>query len=180
MIGRAKEKFDWFPGFIIDSKKVVTTDNIEAEAVRDLRQGIICIPCLSSSGSFVGLGRYIGIHNERVIFIGDEFQLMQLSLIEAIPNLLNNKFFKAVFLGNPLAQGDPLDYVSEPELGWMEISIPTKTIRWQTRYMKGLCLNLPGLDSPNFDYPEGSPDKYPHMIVTGKLISIHPNSGSLT
>ncbi len=178
LIGRAKEKFDWFPGFIIDSKKVVTTDNIEAEAVRDLRQGIICIPCLSSSGSFVGLGRYIGIHNERVVFIGDEFQLMQLSLIEAIPNLLNNKFFKAVFLGNPLAQGDPLDYVSEPEAGWMEIGIPTKTIRWQTRYMKGLCLNLPGLDSPNFDYPEGSPDKYPYMVGRRKVEQIKESYGA--
>lgn len=121
LISRAKERFEWFPGFVIDSKKMVCIDNIDATEIRDMRHGIICIPCLSSSGSFVGLGRYIGIHNERVIFIGDEFQLMQLSLIEAIPNLLNNKFFKAVFLGNPLAQGDPLDYVSEPRDGWASV-----------------------------------------------------------
>lgn len=177
LIGRAKEKFDWFPGFIIDSKKIVATDDIEEESVRDLRQGIICIPCLSSSGSFVGLGRYIGIHNERVVFIGDEFQLMQMSLIEAIPNLLNNKFFKAIFLGNPLAQGDPLDFVSEPLLGWQEIGIPKKTIVWPTRYMKGVCLNLPGLDSPNFDYPPDQPDKYPYMVGRRKVEQIKESYG---
>jgi len=177
LISRAKEKFDWFPGFVIDSKKIVATDDIDAESVRDLRQGIICIPCLSSSGTFVGLGRYIGIHNERVMFIGDEFQLMQLSLIEAIPNLLNNKFFKAVFLGNPLAQGDPLDYVSEPLSGWASVGIPKKTITWPTRYMKGVCLNLPGLDSPNFDYPEDKPDKFTYMVGRRKVEQIKESYG---
>jgi len=177
LINRAKELFDWFPGFVIDSKKIVATDNIEEEESRDLRQGIICIPCLSSSGSFVGIGKYIGLHNERVIFIGDEFQLMQTSLIEAIPNLLNNKFFKAIFLGNPLAQGDPLDYVSEPKDGWQSIGIPTKTIRWETRYMKGTCLNLPGLDSPNFDFPEDKPDKFPYMVGRKKVQQIKESYG---
>lgn len=177
LISRAKELYEWFPGFIIDSKKVVATDDIEEESSRDLRQGIICIPCLSSSGSFVGIGKYIGLHNERVVFIGDEFQLMQVSLIEAIPNLLNNKFFKAVFLGNPLAQGDPLDYVSEPKDGWQSIGIPTKTIRWNTRYMNGTCLNLPGLDSPNFDYPADKPDKYPYMVGRRKVEQIKESYG---
>ena len=136
-----------------------------------------CIPCLSSSGSFVGLGRYIGIHNERVIFMGDEFQLMQLSLIQAIPNLLNNKYFKAIFLGNPLAQGDPLDYVSEPFHGWASVGIPKKTITWPTKYMKGICLNLPGLDSPNFDYPEDQPDKFPYMVGRRKVEQIKESYG---
>ena len=177
LIGRAKELFEWFPGYVIDSKKMVCTDNLDVEEIRDMRHGIICIPCLSSSGSFVGLGRYIGIHNERVIFIGDEFQLMQLSLIEAIPNLLNNKVFKAVFLGNPLAQGDPLDYVSEPRDGWASVGIPKKTIAWPTRYMKGVCLNLPGLDSPNFDYSEDQPDKFPYMVGRRKVEQIKESYG---
>ena len=177
LIGRAKERFEWFPGFVIDSKKMVCSDNLDVEEIRDMRHGIICIPCLSSSGSFVGLGRYIGIHNERVIFIGDEFQLMQLSLIEAIPNMLNNKFFKAVFLGNPLAQGDPLDYVSEPKGGWASVGIPTKTITWPTRYMKGICLNLPGLDSPNFDHPADQPDKFPYMVGRVKVEQIKESYG---
>ena len=177
LIGRAKDRFEWFPGYVIDSKKMVCSDNLDVEEIRDMRHGIICIPCLSSSGSFVGLGRYIGIHNERVIFIGDEFQLMQLSLIEAIPNLLNNKFFKAVFLGNPLAQGDPLDYVSEPKVGWASVGIPKKTIVWPTRYMKGICLNLPGLDSPNFDYPADKPDQFPYMVGRRKVEQIKDSYG---
>lgn len=177
LIQRAKDRFDWFPGFVIDSKKMISTDDIEESEVRDLRQGLICIPCLSSAGSFVGLGKYQGIHNDRVMFIGDEFALMQLSLLDSIPNLINNKFFKAVFLGNPLAQGDPLDYVSEPEGGWAVVGIPTKTIRWTTRYMKGLCLNLPGLDSPNFDYPSDQPDKFPYMVGRRKVAQIKESYG---
>jgi len=177
LIQRAKDRFDWFPGFVIDSKKMISTDDIEESEVRDLRQGVICIPCLSSAGSFVGLGKYQGIHNDRVMFVGDEFALMQLSLLDSIPNLINNKFFKAIFLGNPLAQGDPLDYVSEPKDGWASVGIPTKTIRWATRYMNGLCLNLPGLDSPNFDYPADQPDKFPYMVGRKKVAQIKESYG---
>lgn len=160
----AKNRYDWFPGYVIDSKKAISSQDIEEDEVRDMRDGITCIPCLSSSGTFVGLGKYIGIHNTRVLFIGDEFQLMQASILDAIPNLLNNPFFKAVFLGNPLAQNDPLDRVSEPKAGWSSVGVPTKTTLWPTKYMNGVCLNLPGLDSPNYDFAEGQPDRFPYMV----------------
>lgn len=164
LIEDAKKRFDWFPGNVIDSKKVVATDDLDEKDIRDLRDGITCIPCLSSSGGFVGLGKYIGIHNSRLLFIGDEFQLMQASILEAVPNLLNNPYAKFIFLGNPLAQNDPLDRVSCPKDGWGSIGIPKKTTQWRTQYMDGLCLNLPGLDSPNWDHPADKPDKYTYMI----------------
>lgn len=160
----AKEKYDWFPGNVIDSKKCISTDSLEEDAIRDMRDGLICIPCLSSTGSWVGLGKWIGIHNKRVMLIGDEFQLMQLSILEAVPNLINNPWSKFIFLGNPLAQNDPLDKVSEPKVGWQAIGIPKKTMTWENKYMNGITLCLPGLDSPNFDLPEEEGDKYGYMI----------------
>lgn len=181
LIENARNRYDWFPGNVIDSKKVIATDDIEENDIRDLRDGLTCIPCLSSSGGFVGLGKYIGIHNTRLLFIGDEFQLMQASILDAIPNLLNNPFAKFIFLGNPLAQNDPLDRVSEPVDGWGAIGIPKKTVSWKCKYMDGVCLNLPGLDSPNFDYPEDRPDKFKFMVgrAREKLVRESYGEGSV-
>lgn len=165
LISHAKNLYDWFPGHVIDSKKAICTDDVEEDEARNMRDGLTCIPCLSSSGTFVGLGKWIGIHNSRVLVICDEMQLMQLSLLDAVPNLLNNPTAKFIFLGNPLAQGDPLDKVSEPrDGGWMALGIPTKTTSYRTKYMDGVCLVLPGKDSPNFDGDENKPDRFPYMV----------------
>lgn len=164
LIDHAKNRYEWFPGHVIDSKKAIMTDDIDEDEIRNERDGIRCIPCLSSNGTFVGLGKYIGIHNTRLLFVADELALMMLSLLDSIPNLLNNPVAKFIFLGNPLAQGDPLDKVSEPKDGWSSIGTPTKTILWRTKYMDGVCLNLPGLDSPNFDGPQDKPDRFLYMV----------------
>lgn len=177
LIEGAKSRYDWFPGHVIDSRKCVSTHDLEEGDVRDMRQGIICIPCLSSSGAFVGLGKYVGIHNTRVFLVADECQLMAGSFLEAIPNLLNNPVSKFVFLGNPLAQNDPLDRVSEPKDGWSSVGVPKKTTSWTTRYMNGVCLNLPGLDSPNFDYPPDRPDRYGYMVGRQKEKMVRESYG---
>lgn len=164
LITHAKNRYEWFPGHVIDSKKAICTDDVEEDEARNMRDGLACIPCLSSSGTFVGLGKYIGIHNTRVLVINDELQIMQLAILDSVPNLLNNPVAKFIFLGNPLAQGDPLDKVSEPASGWLSIGIPTKTTSWKTKYMDGICLCLPGLDSPNYDGPADKPDRFPYMV----------------
>jgi hypothetical protein len=101
-------------------------------------------------------------------FLVHNCSLMKPSFLDAIPNLQNNPWTKFLFLGNPLAQNDPLDKVSEPKDGWSSIGIPTKTMTWRTKYMNGVCLCLPGLDSPNFDYPEDQPDRFPYMVSRRK------------
>lgn len=162
LLTRAQARFHWFPGNVIDSKKAIATDDIDEEGTRNMKNGIICIPCLSSSGQFVGLGKFIGIHNANVLLIADEFALMKESILDSIPNLINNKFTKFVFLGNPLAQGDPLDFVTEPKAGWSSVGVPEKTVSWPTKYMNGTCLNLPGKDSPNFDFKDGK-IRFPYL-----------------
>jgi hypothetical protein len=53
---RAKARFPWLPGNVVDSKHGIFTDHVAAgDSVRDMRRGIIGIPCLSSQGEYMGM-----------------------------------------------------------------------------------------------------------------------------
>jgi len=142
---RASERYDWFPGHPIDSKTVITHTDVEDEKARDIRNSILGIACKTSSGVFVGMGSYSGRKNRRVWCLSDEFQFMQLSVLEGQDNLVSNddgsgmmggrypddyqdpmergkarRHYRCVFIGNtnPSVRDNPLDIVSEPESGW--------------------------------------------------------------
>jgi len=127
-----------------------------------------CIPCMSSGGSWQGLGKYVGIKQKRRRLLGDESQLMKAGYLDALANLNSGTGeghdFKGVFVGNPLGIGDPLDRISEPKNGWGTEGEIKKTTVWDNRFENGRTLNLVGEDSPNFDYPQDQPPKYPWMI----------------
>lgn len=160
---RAKALHPELPGYLVDSKHAICTDNIKDDAVRDMRRGIITIPCLSASGQYIGLGRYVGAKQKRRRLLADEMQFMTESFLDAIANL-NSGDFKCVACGNPLGTGDPLDKISEPRNGWSSIPEPTKTTTWPNRFEGGLTINLVGTDSPNFDYPPEQPKQHSYMI----------------
>ena len=159
----AKERFDWLPGSLIDSKHCISSDDIQQDEVRDLRKGIIGIPCIVNN-RFIGLGKYVGIKQKRVRLLADEAQFMQASFLESITNLDKNPDFKAVIMGNPLDPMDSLGKAAEPENGWDSIGEPEKTETWKTRFKSGICVNLVGTDSPNFDYPEEEETRFPYLI----------------
>lgn len=159
----AKERFDWLPGNLIDSKHCISSDDLEEDEVRDLRKGIIGIPCIVNN-RFIGLGKYVGIKQKRVRLLADEAQFMQASFLESITNLDKNPDFKAVIMGNPLDPMDSLGKASEPAEGWNSIDEPEKTTTWKTRFKDGICVNLVGTDSPNFDVPEEEEIPFPYLI----------------
>jgi hypothetical protein len=163
LFDRAKKRLDSLPGFLIDSKHAISTQNLQEDEVRDLRKGLIGIPVYGSSGSFVGLGPWVGIKQKRRRLISDETQLCKVGFLDALANL-NSGDFKGIFLGNPIGQNDPLDKVSEPKNGWDSISEPIKTTTWENRFENGIAINLVGIDSPNFDFPQDQPPRYPYMI----------------
>jgi len=175
---RAKEQDDSFPGFVVDYLHAISTGAAGDGKIRDLRKGIICIPCLSDRGAYKGLGRYAGAKAQRVRLFADECQFMQASFLSAIANLRNNPDFKAAFLGNPIGMGDPLDQVAEPETGWSNHPVPEKTAVWKTRKFNGICINLIGTDSPNFDYP--GEVRFPYLtrpdVIQETLRDYGPNS----
>lgn len=150
---RAHERFEWFPGNPVDSKCVITHTNVEEESARDIRNSILGIPCRTSSGVFIGMGKYSGRKNRRVWCLADEFQFMQLSILQAQDNLISNddgsggfggvyppshpdprerglprRHYRCVFIGNtnPSVRDNPLDIVSEPEGGWSSIEEATE------------------------------------------------------
>ena len=160
----AKDRFDWLPGNVVDSKHGVFSDNVaEGDQVRDMRKGILCIPVLGSQGEFMGdaLRDFCGIKQKRRRLIGDELQHVPVSYLKVLDSL-DKGDFKAAFIGNPIADnGKALDRVSEPKDGWDSLGEVTKTKTWPNKY-NGITINLVGTDSPNFD-PE-TLNRYPYMV----------------
>lgn len=68
---RAKNRFDFIPGNLIDSKHAIATDDIEEDEVRDLRRGAIGIPTVQG-GRAVGLSKWLGIKQKRIRLVADE------------------------------------------------------------------------------------------------------------
>lgn len=157
------ERFPWLAGHLIESKHAIATDDLEEDnVVRDLRRGIIGIPCVQGS-QYVGLGKYVGIHQKRVRLIADEAAMMRSSFLSAFANLNQNEDFWATVLGNPQDPTDPLGRAGEPVDGWASHPTPTKTTTWRTRFMDGICVNLIGTDSPNFDFPSTDPVHFRYL-----------------
>jgi hypothetical protein len=171
LYNRAIERVPYLPGVVLESAKAITTDTLSEDnrKARVLRKGIVCIPCMIS-GRFVGLGKYVGVKQKRIRQIGDEVQFMGPTFLEAIPNYLG-KDYQAAFLGNPLEPTDCLGRLAEPLDGWENQEEPEKTSTWKTRFHGGICVNLVGTDSPNFDYPRKQKIKYPYMISWKKIES---------
>lgn len=161
---RARDLHDWLPGNVVDGKHGIFTDELmENGDVRDIRKGILCIPCLGSQGEWSGgLEKFLGIKQKRRRLIGDELQFMPLTYLNCLSNL-DKGDFKAGFCGNPLGPGNPLDKVAEPVAGWDSLGEVTKTSTWKNRF-DGVTIDLVGWDSPNFDSPEDKPTPYPYLI----------------
>lgn len=170
----ATQQFDFLPGNMLDSKMAITTDSLEDgdfddRSARDLRKGVVAIPTISN-GKFIGLGRWVGIKQKRVRLIADEASMMGSSFLSAFANLNKNVSFAAIVLGNPNDPMDPLGKAAEPKDGWTEEYMePKATKTWDTRFMNGRCVNLIGTDSPNMDFPQDQPAKYPYLISRKKI-----------
>lgn len=169
---QAIEKFPWLPGHLIDSKHCICTDDlsdgdIDERVIRDLRKGIIGIPCLQN-GKFVGLKNYVGAKQKHIRLLADEAQFMGASFLKAFTNLNNNVDFQACVMGNPVDELDSLGIAAEPKDGWAAHMEPERTAVWDTKFFNGRCINLVGTDSPNFDDTE-NPERYPYLISQPKI-----------
>ncbi len=165
----AKERYNWLPGELIESRQRIVTDDRSMFAEgRDFRNGICGVPC-KKGGEYQGLGSFAGIKNKRVRMVADEMHLMPRVFIDAIANLNKNPDFKCIGLGNPKDTTDALGLLCEPsaELGGWDggIDQQPKTKTWPTRFDQGVCVQLPGSDCPNMDVPEDVPVPYPFLIT---------------
>lgn len=163
LFNRAKDRYEWLAGVVLESVRTITTNSADDERARELRKGIICIPCLQG-GRYVGLGKYVGIKQKRVRLISDECQFMGQNFLDSVANLSGNRSFKGIMLGNPNDPLDPLGMAGEPVDGWTSMPEPKKTTTWRTRFHNGLCINFVGTDSPNYDPPnDPMKPRYPYL-----------------
>lgn len=164
LLAKAKEWHPWLPGNVVESLHGVFTDKLSEDTpIRDIRKGIICIPCLDRKGTWVGgLEKFVGIKQKRRRVLGDEVQFMHQDYLTVLSNL-DKGDFKGVFVGNALANFKALDKISEPIEGWGNHPDPTKTEVFKNRY-GGNTITLVGTDSPNYDQPADQPDKYPYLV----------------
>ena len=169
----AVTKFPWLPGYLVDSKHCITTDELGDEDVedriktRDLRKGVIGIPTVQGSKN-VGLGKWQGIKQKHLRLIADDCTAMSATFLSAFANLNNNMDFQAIVVGNPDDILDPLGVAAEPKDGWSSHLEPTKTSVWDTKFYNGRCVNLVGTDSPNFDFPNEL-EHYPYLVSQKKI-----------
>jgi hypothetical protein len=157
----AKRVRDWIPGHIKDSRQRIVSDTKDSDIEGvDVRNGFLCVPC-KRGNDFVGLGDFAGVKNKRVRLIADELHLLPRVFVDAISNLDKNPDFKAGGLGNPKDTTDALGVMCEPSAdmgGWdggIDQQPGTKT--WPTRRPQGICIQLPGSDSPNLKGDLGIP-----------------------
>lgn len=170
----ALSRYPWLPGNLIDSKHCIATDELdddqaeESIKTRDLRKGIIGIPTVQG-GRNVGLGKWQGIKQKHLRLIADDVTAMSSVFLSAFANLNNNVDFQAIICFNPDDILDPGGVSAEPVDGWASHLEPTKTTVWDTQFYKGRCVNYVGTDSPNFDYPDDQPAKYPYLVSRNKI-----------
>ena len=175
----AVERYDYLSGHVVDYLHVICTDDIETEGSRVMKDGIFCVPCVSSSGKFVGMGKYVGFKNDRVRFIADESQFMEMSFLKAQDNYIHNPDYKFIPIGNPNPTNpeNPLHFIVDPIGGYTSIPDDSKTKVWDCKFMRGRCVNLDGRDSPNNDYDPDKPPRWPKLTNRETLKIIEETYG---
>lgn len=189
LFNSARKLYPWLSGNPIESRRAISTDNLDETAARDIRKGIVGRACYVGQ-SYVGLGVFAGIKQQRIRFLADELQFMAPTFFDCLPNMFQSAGLdakgdpevKVIGSGNP--KHDPNDQLSkaaEPVAGWESVAENLKTSTWNTKFHRGRCLNLIGLDSPNFDVAEGERPPYPRLInrASVKLVEARWGKDSL-
>jgi hypothetical protein len=164
----ARSRFD-LPGEVTQTPpRIIMDKRFESEDGRDFRNGFAGIAAKRGS-QYQGMSGFVGVKNKLVILLADECSLMPRGHVDAVSNLNKNPSFICIASGNPKETTDALGILAEPsaELGGWDSGIDqspgSKT--WKTRFQQGICVQLQGEDSPNFDVPEGQPPPFPFLIT---------------
>lgn len=99
--------------------------------------------------------------------------LMPRAFLDAASNLSKCEDFKLIGLGNPNETTNAHGVLCEPavELGGWEGGVDQQpgTKTWKTRFPNGICIQLPGSDSPNMQAAEGEPPPFPFLITREQM-----------
>ncbi len=186
LFNRARDRWRWLPGTVLDSKHCISTEEIgeDGEEARLLTKGLIFIPC-KQGGSWVGMGAYAGVkpvrygnQEGRLGHVGDEASFMSPSFLDAYSNWYGKENFKGILTGNPCDLDDPLCTAAEPEGGWDTWQDSGTTQEWKTKFYGAHALALDGRDSPNNDYPQEGKPKFPYLVGKKKINAVTETHGT--
>lgn len=99
--------------------------------------------------------------------------LMPRVFLDSTSNLSKAPDFKLQGLGNPNETTNAHGALCEPSTdigGWdggIDQTPGTKT--WKTRWPNGVCIQTPGTDSPNMDFPADQPPRYPFLVTRQQI-----------
>lgn len=131
------------PGKLISSRGRLKT--FQTGVAASDRSGLHLIPG-DRSKEKENIGKIIGFHNKRVIFLCDEMPELSPALTEAAQsNLIVNPYFQFIAAGNFKSIYDPFGIMASPKDGWG--SVTPEHDEWET--INGKCLRFDGLKSPN-------------------------------
>lgn len=162
-----KTRHPFLAGHPVDHKHCIVTDSIKEQGMRDMRKGIFGKACYIGE-RYVGLGVYAGIKQKNLWFLADELQYMPATFLDCLPNMLSNTRGGGLHVlgsGNPNHDFESqLAQSAEPPDGWASVENNETSSVWPIKLPGGVCVNLIGTDSPNFDYPPDEPAQYPGLI----------------
>lgn len=157
IIQKAKQRHPDIPGHVVDAALKIFANPPSDEEIRIGKNAIIGVACKKGE-KWVGLGNYVGIHNQRVFLFADEASLMQRAFYDGISNMIGNAEFKCMIMGNPVPEMTALDIFCEPSKeigGWEGLPDSRKTRTWMARGKDTVVVQLSGLDSPNIGHSSG-------------------------
>lgn len=171
LFASAKHRYPGLPGHHLDYRHTIITHK-NTKYGRDFRNGIVGLACRAGD-KWKGLGAFVGIKNQIVIYIGDELQFMATGFLDSMANFRKgaSKWAKMIGMGNPCDTTDPLGKLCEPRQqdgGWDAQDESEKTKTWKTQIPGGICVQLVGTDSPNYDFPDGQ-EPYPYLIKRSQI-----------
>lgn len=181
LFNRARERFPWLPGRILENKTCLTTEAEvgDGREGRLLTKGIIFIPCKRAE-NWVGLGAYAGIKptkDGRLGHCGDEVSFMQRSFLQAYSNWVGKPNFQGILQGNPTDTEDPLCVAAQPEDGWSQWEDSKTTQEWRSQWYRAWVIAFDGRNSPNFDHPQDPFPKFPYLIGRRKIQAVADTEG---
>lgn len=174
---RAQKAVPGLPGIILDSENAIVTDDLRKDKSRSMKKGIIWVPCSKRSNDYSNVKTFVGFKQKRMRLVADEAQFLGTAFLDALANYFGKPDVKAFIMGNPVDTMDCLGQACEPVGGWEDHEPPETTTVWPTRWQNGICVNLVGLDSPNFDHPEEEGDRYPYMTGWKKMRFVETSYG---
>lgn len=169
----AKRRFEWLPGHLIEgARKILNDAKDQFTEGREFKNGLVAIAA-KKGNTYVGIADWIGIHNKRVRVLADEANMLPKSFLDACSNLSKCEDFKATALGNPNDSTNAHGVMCEPavELGGWDSNIDQQpgTKHWKTKMPRGVCIQKPASDSPNFRAPEDEPPPFPFLITRAQV-----------